>query len=245
MPLPADIPGHGNCLCCRRSTESALSASTTALAEHLKQHQELNLADVAYTLQAGRTPFSHRKVVLCRDYEEAIRTLERTDTKQSWTGSADLNEQSVVFMFPGQGGQHVNMARELYDTEPFFREIVDDSCARLRDQLGFDLRSVLYPDDARTEEAAADRLKQTLCTQPALFVIEYALAKLLGKWGVQPQAMIGHSIGEYVAACLAGVFTLDEALQLIATRARLMQELPGGLMLECSAAGRRDPAAVA
>ena len=212
-------------------TEAALSAKTTALAEHLKQHSELNLADVAYTLQAGRTPFSHRKAVLCRDYAEAIRTLERTDTKQSWTGIADLNEQSVVFMFPGQGGQHVNMARDLYDTEPFFREIVDRSCERLRDHLGFDLRSVLYPDDAGTEEAAADRLKQTLCTQPALFVIEYALAKLLGKWGVHPQAMIGHSIGEYVAACLAGVFTLDEALQLIATRARLMQELPGGFML--------------
>ncbi|HEY3581179.1 MAG TPA: type I polyketide synthase, partial [Pyrinomonadaceae bacterium] len=212
-------------------SEAALAAKTTALAEHLKQHSELNLANVAYTLQAGRTPFTHRKVVLCRDHEEAIKTLERTDTKQSWTGSADLNEQSVVFMFPGQGGQHVNMARELYDTEPFFREIVDGCCERLRDQLGFDLRSVLYPDEARAEEAAAERLKQTLCTQPALFVIEYALAKLLGKWGVHPQAMIGHSIGVYVAACLAGVLTLDEALQLIATRARLMQELPGGLML--------------
>lgn len=228
----ADVSRPWQMLVLSARTESALSAQTTALAEHLKQHSELNLADVAYTLQAGRTPFSHRKLVLCRDYEEAIRTLERTDTKQSWTRIADLNEQSaVVFMFPGQGGQHVNMARELYDTEPFFREIVDGSCARLRDHLGFDLRSVLYPDDARTEEAAADRLKQTLCTQPALFVIEYALAKLLGKWGVHPQAMIGHSIGEYVAACLAGVFTLDEALQLIATRARLMQELAGGLML--------------
>jgi non-ribosomal peptide synthase protein (TIGR01720 family) len=227
----ADISRLWQMLVLSARTESALSAKTTALAEHLKQNSESNLADVAYTLQAGRTPFSHRKVVLCRDYEEAIRTLERTDTKQSWTGIADLNEQSVVFMFPGQGGQHVNMARELYDTEPFFREIMDGSCERLRDHLGFDLRSVLYPDDARTEEAAADRLKQTLCTQPALFVIEYALAKLLGKWGVHPQAMIGHSIGEYVAAYLAGVFTLDEALQLIATRARLMQELPGGLML--------------
>jgi non-ribosomal peptide synthase protein (TIGR01720 family) len=228
----ADISRLWQMLVLSAKTESALSAQAAALAEHLKQHAELNLADVAYTLQAGRTPFSHRQVVLCRDYEEAIRTLEQTDTKQSWTGSADLNsEQSVVFMFPGQGGQYVNMARELYDTEPFFREIVDDSCERLTDHLGFDLRSVLYPEDARMEEAAADRLKQTLCTQPALFVIEYALAQLLGKWGVQPQAMIGHSIGEYVAACLAGVFTLDEALQLIATRARLMQELPGGLML--------------
>ncbi|HYV13611.1 MAG TPA: SDR family NAD(P)-dependent oxidoreductase [Pyrinomonadaceae bacterium] len=204
-------------------TEAALAAKTADLAEYLKQHSELNLADAAYTLQAGRTPFSHRKVVVCGDREEAIRTLE--GTKQSWTDVANLNEPSVVFMFPGQGGQHVNMARELYETESFFRDTVDDCCAL----LGFDLRSILYPEDA--EEAAADRLKQTLVTQPALFVIEYALAKLLGRWGVHPPAMIGHSIGEYVAACLAGVFTLEEALQLIATRARLMQELPGGLML--------------
>jgi non-ribosomal peptide synthase protein (TIGR01720 family) len=226
----ADISRLWQLLVLSAKSEAALSAKTTTLAEHLK-NSELNLADVAYTLQAGRTPFSHRRVVVCRDHEEAIRTLQGTDAKQSWTSIADVNEQSAVFMFPGQGGQHVNMARELYDTEPFFRETIDHCCEQLKNHLDFDLRSIIYPDDARTEEAAADRLKQTFFTQPALFVIEYALAKLLGKWGVHPQAMIGHSIGEYVAACLAGVFTLDEALQLIATRARLMQELPGGLML--------------
>lgn len=227
---PADISKPWQVLVLSAKTEAALSAKTMALAEHLKEHSEFNLADVAYTLQAGRTPFSHRRIVVCRDREEAIRTLEAPAAKQSWTGIADLNEESVVFMFPGQGGQHVNMARELYETEPFFRETIDHSCGQLESYLGFDLRSILYPA-AGAEEAAADRLKQTLVTQPALFVIEYALAKLLGKWGIHPQVMIGHSIGEYVAACLAGVFTLDEALQLIATRARLMQELPGGLML--------------
>lgn len=211
-------------------TEAALAERTKDLAEHLRQHSELNLADVAYTLQTGRTPFSHRKVVVCRDREDAISTLAGTDTKQSWADVAGLSEQPPVFMFPGQGGQHVNMARELYETESLFRETVDQCCDRLGNHLGFDLRSIIYPGDASAAEAA-DRLKQTLVTQPALFVIEYALAKLLDKWGVRPQAMIGHSVGEYVAACLAGVFTLDEALQLIATRARLMQELPGGLML--------------
>jgi non-ribosomal peptide synthase protein (TIGR01720 family) len=231
LPLPTDDSRLWQLLVLSARTESALATSTTALVEHLKQNPDLNLADVAYTLQAGRTPFSHRKVVVCRDRDDAIKTMEASDAKQSWTGIADLKGQSVVFMFPGQGGQHVNMARELYETEPFFRETIDHSCEQLRNYLGFDLRSILYPEDASAEEAAADRLKQTLITQPALFVIEYALTKLLGKWGVQPQAMIGHSIGEYVAACLAGVFTLDEALQLIATRARLMQELPHGLML--------------
>jgi non-ribosomal peptide synthase protein (TIGR01720 family) len=230
-PSSADGSRLWQLLVLSAKTESALSARTTDLAEHLKQNPELNLADVAYTLQAGRTPFSHRKVVVCRDREEAISTLETPDAKQMWTGSASHDDQQVVFMFPGQGGQHVNMARELYETEPFFRETVDRCCEQLRTYLGLDLGSILYPDDASEEKAAAERLKQTLVTQPALFVIEYALAQLLGKWGVHPQAMIGHSIGEYVAACLADVFTLEDGLRLIATRARLMQDLPGGLML--------------
>lgn len=230
-PSPAGDSKPWQLLVLSAKTGPALSARTTALIEHLKQNPELNLADVAYTLQAGRTPFSHRQVVVCRNREEAIRTLEAGGEKQRWTGVANGDEQSVVFMFPGQGGQHVNMARELYETEPYFRETTDYCCEQLRNHLGFDLRSVLYPEGASAEEAATNRVKQTLVTQPALFVIEYALAGLLGKWGVYPQAMIGHSVGEYVAACLAGVFTLDDALRLIATRARLMQELPGGLML--------------
>lgn len=232
LPSPAYYSKPWQLLVLSAKTESALAARATTLAEYLKQNPELNLADVAYTLQKGRTPFSHRKAVVCRDREEAIRTLEAPDAKQSWTGVANLDAQPVVFMFPGQGGQHVNMARELYETEPFFRETMDRSCEQLEDYLGFDLRSIIYPEDASAQTAAAaDRLKQTLVTQPALFVIEYALAKLLGKWGVHPQAMLGHSIGEYVVACLAGVFTIEDALRLIATRARLMQKLPGGLML--------------
>jgi non-ribosomal peptide synthase protein (TIGR01720 family) len=231
LPLPSDSSRLWQMLVLSARTESALATSTTALVEHLKENPDLNVVDVAYTLQAGRTPFNHRRVVVCRDREEAISALETQHAKQSWTGVGSLDEPQVVFMFPGQGGQHVNMARELYATESFFRETIDYCCEQLEKHLEFDLRSILYPDDISTEAAAADQLKQTVATQPALFVIEYALAKLLGKWGVRPQAMIGHSIGEYVAACLAGVFTLDEALQLIAARARLMQKLPGGLML--------------
>ena len=206
---PADDSRPWQLLVLSAKTEAALSARAAALADYLKQHSELNLADVAYTLQAGRTPFNHRKVVACRDPEEAIRALEAPAAKQCWTGVADLIEPSVVFMFPGQGGQHVNMARELYETEPLFHETVDYCCEQLKTHLRFDLRSVLYPSDQVTEETAAEQLKQTRVTQPALFVIEYALAKLLGNWGVHPHAMIGHSIGEYVAACLAGVFTLE------------------------------------
>ena len=133
-------------------------------------------------------------------------------------------------MFSGQGAQYVNMGSELYQVESTFREQVDTCAEILRPHLGLDLRRVLYPNEAQAGEAAA-RLKQTASAQPALFVIEYSLARLWMAWGVQPQAMVGHSIGEYVAACLAGVLSLEDALALVAARGRLMQQLPRGAML--------------
>ena len=133
-------------------------------------------------------------------------------------------------MFPGQGAQHVGMGRELYRHEGLFREQVDYCCEYLKQHLGFDLRDVLYPSEENTDQAAV-RLKQTSVTQPALFVVEFALARVWMSWGVKPRAMIGHSIGEYVAACLAGVLTLEDALALVALRGKLMQSLPEGAML--------------
>ena len=111
-----------------------------------------------------------------------------------------------------------------------FREQIDLCAEILKPHLGLDLRDVLYPDEKNIDEATR-RLTQTSMTQPALFAIEYALAKLLAEWGIRPRAMIGHSIGEYVAACMAGVFSLEDALELVAMRGRLIQELPGGAML--------------
>jgi acyl transferase domain-containing protein len=122
------------------------------------------------------------------------------------------------------------MGRELYESEPVFRQELDRCAEILKPHLGFDLRTVLYPEAGNTD-AAQTQLKQTYITQPALFAVEYSLAKLWMSWGVQPEAMIGHSVGEYVAACLAGVFTVEDALKLVATRGRMMQELPGGSML--------------
>ena len=133
-------------------------------------------------------------------------------------------------MFPGQGAQYACMSAELYRTECVFREIVDHCSERLEPILGLDLRLALYPAPGK-ESAAQELLIQTRVTQPALFVTEYALAKLWMSWGVKPSAMIGHSVGEYVAGCLAGVFSLEEALQLVARRAQLVQSLPGGAML--------------
>jgi acyl transferase domain-containing protein len=133
-------------------------------------------------------------------------------------------------MFPGQGAQRVNMGRELYETEPVYRDIIDTCAHSLTPELGLDLREVLFPPVGMTAQAE-QQIVETRITQPALFVTEYAVARLWMSWGIQPAAMIGHSVGEYVAACLAGVFSLDDGLRLIAERGRLVQQQPKGSML--------------
>ncbi|BAY66481.1 beta-ketoacyl synthase [Calothrix brevissima NIES-22] len=209
-------------------TDSALDQMTANLAEHLQQHPELNLADVAYTLQVGRKTYNHRRMLVCSDLDSAIVGLK---TSQATLQAKTAN--SVTFLFPGQGSQYVNMGRELYATEPTFQAEVDRCCQFLQLNFGLDLRSLLYPV-VIDQETAQTQLQQTHITQPALFVIEYALAKLWMSWGIKPQAMIGHSIGEYVAACLAGVFSMEDALTLVVNRAKLMQGLPTGAMLAVS-----------
>ncbi|MDB9342356.1 beta-ketoacyl synthase N-terminal-like domain-containing protein [Nodularia spumigena CS-586/05] len=198
-------------------TPEALTEITNNLAQHLQQQPELNLADIAYTLQIGRRNFEYRRMVLCQSTQEAAQVLVR-ETKDIRATSEKL--PSIAFMFPGQGSQYVNMAKELYDTETVFREQIDHCCELLK----HDLYSQIYSQDS-------EQLKQTSIAQPALFVIQYALAQLWISWGIQPQAMIGHSIGEYVAATLAGVFSLSDALELVTLRGRLMQQCPTGGML--------------
>ena len=199
------------------------------LAAYLEAKPGINLADVAFTLQTGRRSFAHRLALVCRDAEEAATALE--EARQLHTGVQKSSQTPpVAFMFTGQGAQYVQMARELYETEPSFREDVDHCCEILEPQLQLDLRDVLYPSAERAEEAS-EQLKQTELTQPALFVIEYALGQLWMRWGVRPAALIGHSIGEYVAACIAGIFTLEDALKVVVERGRLMQQAPHGAML--------------
>jgi acyl transferase domain-containing protein len=211
-------------------TDSALETATSNLLEHFKQHPDQNLADAAYTLQVGRRAFDRRRVLVCRDHEDALRALETLDPSRILTSRQESTERPVTFMFSGQGTQYVNMARGLYEHELAFREQVDLCSQLLAPHLGLDLREVLYPQDEQSEEAAA-RLQQTSLAQPALFVVEYALAQLWMEWGMRPTAMIGHSLGEYVAACLAGVFSLEDALALVAARGRLMQAMPVGAMI--------------
>lgn len=212
-------------------TPSALAAATENLARHLKTHAALKLADAAFTLQTGRKVFAHRRALVCRDLAEAVQALEQPAAHRVMTGTQEGRGRAVVFMFTGQGSQYLNMGAGLYEHEPLFREQVDRCAELLRPQLGLDLRAVIYPTETGTAEAAQEALRQTALTQPALFVIEYALARLLMVWGIRPEALIGHSIGEYVAACLAGVFSLEDALALVAERGRLMQQMPPGAML--------------
>jgi non-ribosomal peptide synthase protein (TIGR01720 family) len=211
-------------------TGPALDAAAENLARHLKQHRDLDLADVAYTLQAGRRGFNHRRMLVCRNPGDAAQALEDPNSNRVFTQVPADGEHHTAWLFPGQGAQYAGMGEDLYRAEPVFREQVDQCSEWLRPHLGFDLRESLYPSESHAVEAA-QRLRQTAIAQPAIFVTEYALAKLWWAWGLRPQAMLGHSIGEYVAACLAGVFSLEEGLSLVAERGRLMQGLPGGSML--------------
>jgi len=213
-----------------RSNE-ALERATRNLSAHLRQHPDESLADIAYTLAVGRKGFNHRRMLVCDDVTDAINALDTLEPRRVFTSIQDPQQRPVAFMFPGQGAQHVSMGRRLYETEVVFREQLDQCALLLEPYLGLDLRKVLYPKSDATKQEAALRLRQTSLTQPALFAIEYALAQLWMSWGVRPAALIGHSIGEYVAACLAGVFSLEDALRLVAARGRLMQEMPAGEML--------------
>ncbi|HYO90813.1 MAG TPA: type I polyketide synthase, partial [Pyrinomonadaceae bacterium] len=211
-------------------TSSALERATANLAEHLRQHPETNLADVAYTLQVGRRAFKQRRSLACDSLVDAITALETPDHRRVLTASVETEQRPVAFMFSGQGAQYAGMSAGLYESEADFREQIDLCSELLKPHLDTDLRQLLYPGAGQWEEANL-QLQQTAYAQPALFAVEYALAKLWMKWGVRPEAMIGHSLGEYVAASLAGVFSLEEALALVAARGRLMQRLPAGAML--------------
>ena len=211
-------------------TSSALEIKTANLVKYLKSNPQLNLADVAYTLQIGRREFAHRRIVVTSDLQDTVKVLESNEPQRVFSQYQQTSESPVIFMFAGQGAQYVNMARELYETEEIFKQECDRLFDLLKPHLEFDLCSCLFPEDAEVE-TATQKLQQTAVTQPALFAIEYALAKLWMSWGIHPRGMIGHSIGEYVAACVAGVFSLEDALALVAARGKLMQQAELGKML--------------
>jgi phthiocerol/phenolphthiocerol synthesis type-I polyketide synthase E len=209
-------------------SSSALDAASARLAGRLADGSAA-LADAAYTLSMGRRQWPHRRAVLCRDAAEAVSALGAERSDRVWTRHEEGHQRPVVFLFPGQGAQRLRMGEGLCASEPVFRAELSRCAEILRGPLGMDVRELLFPS-SETPDAAA-RLEQTAFAQPALFAFSYALARLWMAWGLQPAAMVGHSVGEYVAACLAGVLPLEEALALVALRGRLMQSLPRGAML--------------
>ncbi|HEY9064559.1 MAG TPA: SDR family NAD(P)-dependent oxidoreductase [Burkholderiaceae bacterium] len=212
-------------------SEAALDRATSRLAEHLAQHPQLALADVAFTLQTGRRAFAHRRVLACRDVTDAAQALAAGDPKRLFSGQVPAKgEASVVFMFPGGGAQYAGMGAELYAAEPVYREAIDQCCDAVRSTLNLDLRTLMFPSTGAQAEANA-QLERPSLALPALFATEYALAKLLMSWGIGPAAMIGHSMGEYVAACLAGVFSYRTGMALVALRGQLFEQVPAGGML--------------
>ncbi|MFP5206979.1 MAG: type I polyketide synthase [Acidobacteriota bacterium] len=211
-------------------TEAAADQAFGRLAAHLVEHPEVALADAAFTCQVGRHGFAHRRALAVEDSAEARAALAAEDGRKLARGAAARSAPGVVFLFSGQGSQYVNMGREMYEHDAVFRDTLDTCARHLREPLGIDLISALYPADAE-KDAAAEQLNRTWLTQPALFAVEYALAQWWKAQGVEPAAMAGHSIGEYVAACVAGVFSLEDALTVVATRGRMIYELPAGAML--------------
>ncbi len=210
-------------------SESALAAARANLAAHLKANPEVNFEDAAYTMRVGRKAFNYRAFLVAATGEEAIAQLEDIASAKVSSTFQENEDRPVAFLFSGQGSQYIGMAKGLYESEPVFRAHVDEAAKLLAGPLSLDLREVMWPSQA--DEAAAQRLQRTAMTQPALFTIAHAQARLLNSWGIQPVAMLGHSIGEYVAAHLAGVFSLEDVLSLVAERGRLIDSLPAGDML--------------
>jgi len=222
-------------------TESALTAVRLRLRTHLQENPEQSLCDIANTLQLGRRSFQYRNSLVCKDHEEAIEILAgHGDQQPIQSGQITANNPSknCFFIFPGQGSQYPGMGHEIYVAEPIFRDAIDRGCRIYQQVTGEDLFGIMYPESADSD-SAIERLKQTAYAQPALFIFEYALAQLWKHWGIEPQAMLGHSLGEYTAACLAEVITFEDAIRLVTKRGALIQALPAGGMLAVHASEQK------
>ncbi|HWM91726.1 MAG TPA: thioester reductase domain-containing protein [Thermoanaerobaculia bacterium] len=223
-------------------TPTALERTTDDFADWLEAHPEESFPDTAWTLQAGRRAFPHRRALVCRDREDALAALRNRDGRRLLGSVQETAERPVAFLLPGLGDHYAGMALGLYQSEPTFRAGIDRVAELLRRE-GIDLLPALFPSG--TEEAQggldlramlgkgreAGPLDRTEIAQPAVFAVEHALAELLMEWGIRPAALAGYSLGEYTAACLAGVLSFEDALLLVARRARLIGQLPAGAML--------------
>jgi acyl transferase domain-containing protein/thioesterase domain-containing protein/acyl carrier protein len=225
-----------NVLLLSAKTLTSLEAVTKKVYKHIQKiAQEANsdnsLANAAYTLQLGRKPFKYRRAIAYSRSTDLLQVLKDSVALSYNTNECNEKQNSrIIFGFTGQGAQYANMGRELYTQQPLFKTIVDDCCEQISNSINIDLRELLFPDEQFTEYAN-DMLCNTQYTQPALFIIEYGIAQFLISLGIKPHAMIGHSIGEYVAATLSGVLNLQDALSLVVTRANLISRTKPGAML--------------
>jgi len=212
-------------------TPEALKQLAARYEQHLAARSNLELGDICFSANTGRSHFKHRLSVVAATLTETQEKLAAFSASESVTGVFEVqvktnNRSTIAFLFTGQGSQYVNMGRQLYEQEPTFRETIDRCDEILRPYLEQPLLWVLYPDLNAVGENHQSKIDETAYTQPALFALEYALYQLWKSWGIEPDVVMGHSVGEYVAACVAGVFSLEDGLKLIAARGRLMQALP-------------------
>ena len=246
-PEPSSVDSTAELVVLSAKTPEALDRLTADVASHLENHPDLALADVAFTLARGRKAFPHRRALVASSTADAAALLRGSDASRVATQAAAEADPGVAFLFSGLGTQYAGMARELYDAEPAFREAMDRCFAVLQKGWGMNLRSVLYSADAPAapREGAGfdlramvrgnggpqenDPLQGARWGHPAMFSVGYALAELWKSRGIEPRAVAGHSLGEYVAACVAGVFTLDDALTLVVRRAQLLDSIPGSM----------------
>jgi acyl transferase domain-containing protein len=231
IPLNKSETGTYQLILLSARTPTALDKITKNLVNYLKKNHSnalLSLADAAYTLKVGRKPLLYRKMAVCASREETINLLSTPDKKVK-TFFIEKENPPAIFIFSGQGSQYVNMGKELYQKEKTFRQEMDRCFDILYSISGYNIKEILYPPDVNSGET--DLINRTEITQPIVFSLEYALARMLTTWGITPRAMMGYSLGEYTAACLSGVFSLEDALKLVTIRGQLMQKTPPGIML--------------
>lgn len=220
---PSEVDRSAHLLTLSAKSDDALDDLAQKWVNHLEKNPQLNLADLAFSANTGRGQFNHRLAILAKSTLEAKDSLTAFTQKQACLNVfsqavAKSRQNKIAFLFTGQGSQYADMGRQLYETQPTFRHALEECDRLLQPYLEQSLLEVLYSDSSL--------LDQTAYTQPALFAIEYALYKLWQSWGIKPDGVLGHSVGEYVSACVAGVYSLEEGIKLIAERGRLMQSLP-------------------
>ena len=225
--VPVRSPRDAHVFVLSGKTVTAVERIASRLADHLDAQADISMTDVEWTLQAGRTAFTHRRIAVASDAVQAANIL-RQPARAGLTSIHEGGDRPVAFLFSGQGSQHVGSGRRIYRTEPVYRDAFDRCAALFEPHLGVDIREII------SGKFGEEAINETRLAQPILFATAYALASMWMKWGITPKSMLGHSIGEYVAAHLAGVMSLEDAVSIVAMRGRLMQAMPHGSMAAVS-----------